>query len=224
MAVIPTCILLQGNPINKHRDLGRLFPMKPTNANRFIRRLCFALLWSGSACELAEDVTEERTCKKDPAALQRRRLVAQGKRASSLSNYTRVCAGVNRKVCWGTTGMSKALMRILCTPNARLSEYFSRRQHFQSRVTRVQTKMFPDFGRLPTAATALPQRPHGCTYSGLYSSANMIERTAGRSTLCYNAILLDYLSCSSNNINMLNRLPKNPHRSALMCCTSGLKC
>lgn len=151
-----------------------------------------------------------RTCKTDPAALQRRRLMAQGKRASSLSNYTWVCAGVNRKVCRGTAGMSKALMRILWTPNARLSEYFSRRQHFQSRVTRVETKMLPDFGRLPTAATALPQRPHGCTYSGLYSSANMIERTVRRSTLCYNAILLDYLSCSPNTLTCSTDFPSIP--------------
>lgn len=161
---------------------------------------------------------QTRTCKRAPAALQRRRLMAQGKRASSLSNYTWVCAGVNREVCRGVTGVSKALMRILWTPSARLSEYFSRCQHFESLVTRVQTKMLPDFGQLPTASTALPQRPHGCTYSWLYFSANMIEKTVGRSTLRCNVILLDYLSCSSSALTCSTDFP-SIQRSVLLCYT-----
>lgn len=164
-----------------------------------------------------------RTRWRGPAALQQRQLMAPGKGASSLSNYTRVCAGVNKRVCTGITVMSRALMRILWTRNARLSEYFSRCQRFESRVTRVQMKMLSHFGKLPAASAALPLRPHGSTYSSLGFFANSIEKTAGRSTSCCNAILLDYLSCSLNTLTGSTDLQSIIKDLHVICALSGLK-
>lgn len=137
-------------------------------------RLCLAWLWSGST---SVRCYQTRTCRSDPAALQRRQLMAQGNRASSPSNYTWVCAGANKRACTEITVMSKALMGILWTSNARLSEYFSRGQHFESRVARVQMKMLSGFGKRPAAWTVLPQLPHGCTSSWQRPVANLTEKT-----------------------------------------------
>lgn len=66
------------------------------------------LLFGAMATVFRLAVVRQITCERDPAALQRRQLMAQGNRASSLSNYTWVCAGANKRVCTGITVMSKA--------------------------------------------------------------------------------------------------------------------
>lgn len=64
--------------------------------------------------------------------------MARGKCATSLSNYTSVRVVVNEgERCIGIALMGKALMRILRTPNAPSSEYFSTLQ-----ILRATSRMF----------------------------------------------------------------------------------
>lgn len=166
MALVSTCVLLQGNPINRHRDLQPLFPTKPTSDESFILppwRLAFGPAGARQRRRAGTRCNRRRTCKRDPAALRRRRRMAQGKRASSLSNYAGVCAGVNKRVCTWITVMSKALMRIPWTSTAPLPEYFSRCQHFEWRLTPRSNEdafgIWKAFRRISSAPPA-PSRLH----------------------------------------------------------------
>lgn len=193
--MISTRVLLPANPINKHRDLQPLFPLIPANVNPFIRRHGDCVSLGCGQTDRQRTVTrcyQRGTCKRDPAALRRSPLMAQGNGAFSLSNYTWVCAGANKRLCTGITVMSKALMRIPWTPNARLPEYFSRCQPFESRVSRVQMTMLSGFGRLHGQATRIPD----CIF--------------GPSTLRCSVSLLHYLSCSVNALTRSTDFPNIP--------------